>query len=92
MTIHEFSVYQLAFQIKSQHEMYNIALQSWFNQTVQATTGSGKNVKSKYSKFDQFYDNEKNFKQIFKHESKQKELSIADRNKILNERRKQNAK
>lgn len=91
MTIHEFSVYQLAFQVKSQHEMYNIALQSWFNQTVQATVGSGKNVKPKYSNFNQFYDNEKNFKQIFKNETKQKELSIADRNKILNERRKNNA-
>ena len=70
--------------------MYNIALQSWFNQTVQATTGSGKHVKPKYSKFNQFYDNEKNFKEIFKNKSKQKELSIADRNKILNERRKNN--
>ena len=88
MTIHEFSTYQLAFQIRSQHEMYNIALQSWFNQTVQATVGSGKNVKPKYSNFNQFYDNEKSFKRIFKHDSNQKRLSIADRNKILNERRK----
>lgn len=88
MTIREFSTYQLAFQIRSQHEMYNIALQSWFNQTVQATIGSGKNVKPKYSNFNQFYDNEKSFKRIFKHDSNQKQLSIADRNKILNERRK----
>lgn len=88
MTIREFSTYQLAFQIRSQHETYNLALQSWFNQTVQATVGSGKNVKPKYSNFDQFYNNKKNFKRIFQHDSKQKHLSIADRNRILNERRK----
>lgn len=56
MTISEYYTRLEAYQLKQVDVQKNLALQSWFNQSVQATTGSAKNPKPKYSKFEKFFD------------------------------------
>ncbi|WP_429971278.1 hypothetical protein ACQW5G_01155 [Fructilactobacillus sp. Tb1] len=56
MTISEYYTRLEAYQLKQVDIQKNLALQSWFNQSVQATTGSSKNPKPKYTKFDKFFD------------------------------------
>lgn len=56
MTISEYYTRLEAYQLKQIDIQRDLALQSWFNQSVQATTGSSKNPKPKYTKFDKFFD------------------------------------
>ena len=86
-TLEEFEIYNTAYLIQQEDRRYNSAIQAWFNQTVQATKGSGKSVKSAYRTFDDFYNHKKEFDKIFsKEEVKQdKRLSLADRNRRLNQ-------
>ncbi len=44
-----------AYQLKRVQEQEDLALQAWFNQTVQTTTG-GKHPKPKFKKFSDFFD------------------------------------
>lgn len=90
--MYEFQIYQLAYQIRNRDRQHDIATQAWMNQSVQATKGKGKNVKSAYKSFDDFFDVNKVNNGIFKGENKKKQnggMSIAERNRLLNERRKQ---
>lgn len=88
-TLEEFEIYNTAYLIQQEDRRYNSAIQAWFNQTVQATKGSGKSAKSAYQTFDDFYNHKKEFDKIFKKdEVKQvnnKRLSLADRNRRLNQ-------
>lgn len=86
-TLEEFEIYNTAYLIQQEDRRYNSAIQAWFNQTVQATKGSGKSAKSAYRTFDDFYNHKKEFDKIFsKEEVKQdKRLSLADRNRRLNQ-------
>lgn len=88
-TLEEFEIYNTAYLIQQEDRRYNSAIQAWFNQTVQATKGSGKSAKSAYRTFDDFYNHKKEFDKIFKKdEVKQvnnKRLSLADRNRRLNQ-------
>lgn len=86
-TLEEFEIYNTAYLIQQEDRRYNSAIQAWFNQTVQATKGSGKSAKSAYRTFDDFYNRKKEFDKIFsKEEVKQdKRLSLADRNRRLNQ-------
>lgn len=61
-------------------------MQAWSNQAVQATKGSKENPKPKYSKFQDFYDHEKEFERIINGDKPEvrKSLSLADRNRLLN--------
>ena len=59
MSFDEFFLRSEAYQIKTVEEQQNLAMQAWLNQAVQATTGSGKNPKPKYTKFDQFFNAQK---------------------------------
>lgn len=89
--MYEFQIYQLAYQIRNRDRQHDIATQAWMNQSVQATKGKGKNVKSAYKSFDDFFDVNKVNGGIFKGGNKNKkkgEMSIAERNRLLNERRK----
>lgn len=56
MSIQEYFLRLEAYQITRIDEQENIALQAWLNQTVQATKGSSKHPKPKYTKFDEFFD------------------------------------
>ena len=59
------------------------------NQTVQATVKSGKDYKPKYQRFDEFYDSEEEFNNIFNNRKliqKPKQLSLADRNRLISKK------
>ena len=88
-TLEEFEIYNMAYLIQQEDLRYHSAIQAWFNQTVQATKGKGKSAKSAYRTFDDFYNHKKEFDKIFnKKEVKQvnnKRLSLADRNRRLNQ-------
>lgn len=55
MTLVEYSLRMEAYQLQQLQVRQNIAIQAWFNQTVQATVGK-KNPRPKFKKFDQFFD------------------------------------
>lgn len=52
----------MAHQVKQQGDQLNASYQAWQNQTAQATKGSGKNIRSAYNSFRDFYDQEKEFR------------------------------
>lgn len=56
MTLPEYQLAMEAYAIKQTLRREDIAMQAWFNQTVQATKGSDKNPKSRYQKFSDFYN------------------------------------
>lgn len=88
-TLEEFEIYNKAYLIKQEDMRYHSAIQAWFNQTVQATKGSGKSARSAYRTFDDFYNHKNEFDRIFKKEDikqvNNKRLSLADRNRRLNQ-------
>lgn len=47
-----------AYTIKQALRREDIAMQAWFNQTVQATKGSDKHPKPRYKTFKEFYNTE----------------------------------
>lgn len=66
--------------------MFLRAKSAWFNQTVQATKGKGKNTRSIYKKFEDFYDWEQEIFNVFNPEEiEQSQHSIADINELMNE-------
>lgn len=78
----------MAYLIQQEDMRYHSAIQAWFNQTVQATKGKGKSAKSAYRTFDDFYNHKNEFDKIFKKDevkSNNKRLSLADRNRRLNQ-------
>lgn len=92
-TLEEFEIYNMAYLIQQEDMRYHSAIQAWFNQTVQATKGEGKSARSAYKTFDDFYNHRDEFDKIFnKEEVKQvnnKRLSLADRNRRLNQSQKE---
>lgn len=88
-TLEEFEIYNTAYLIKQEDMRYHSAIQAWFNQTVQATKGKGKSARSAYKTFDDFYNHKDEFDKIFKKDDvgqiKQKKMSLADRNRRLNQ-------
>lgn len=81
MTFDEYLVRLEAFQLRTIKRNEELAYQAWLNQQVQATTGSSKNPKPKFRKFDQFFDTNKmidevrgNFEASYKATKKQNTL------------------
>lgn len=67
-------------------ELFLRAKSAWFNQTVQATKGKGKNTRSIYKKFEDFYDWEQEIFNVFNPEEiEQSQHTIADINELMNE-------
>ena len=58
MTIAEYELRMEAYQLKRVEKLNFLATQAWFNQIVQATTGSPKNPKPKYKKLADLYDHQ----------------------------------
>ena len=85
----DFPILLKSYDIASQEKEYYISLQAWQNQTVQATTGSGKNAKSKYRNFNDFYDNRARFNSAMGRQEpeEEKRLTLADRNRLINNNR-----
>lgn len=88
MTMYEFRLLSLAHQIRQHDKQFESAYQAWMNQQVQATKGKGKHVKSAYKSFNDFFDSQKQFEQIFipKQEEKRR-MTMAEKNRLLNGRR-----
>lgn len=87
MTQYEFHMYLLAYQIKAQEAELLSAKQAWFNQLAKATKQVGKEIRSAYKSFDDFYDNSKVYKNIFEPQVEKenvRKLTIADMNRRLN--------
>ncbi len=95
----EFTILTKAYEIRKQDEERAAATQAWFNQSVQST--EEKVIRGKkqqvpvYKTFAQFYDSKNNFYNLFR-ESKennkakvQKKSTLAERNRRLNQRRKE---
>jgi hypothetical protein len=81
MTFDEYLIRLEAFQLRTIKRNEELAYQAWLNQQVQATTGSSKNPKPKFKRFDQFFDANKmvdevrgNFEPDYKTASKQSVL------------------
>lgn len=81
MTFDEYLIRLEAFQLRTIKRNEELAYQAWLNQQVQATTGSSKNPKPKFKRFDQFFDANKmvdevrgNFEPDYKTASKQSTL------------------
>ena len=81
MTFDEYLIRLEAFQLRAIKRNEELAYQAWLNQQVQATTGSSKNPKPKFRKFDQFFDTNKmidevrgNFEADYKATKKQNTL------------------
>lgn len=64
MTIVEYRLRMEAYQLKQVDRQESLALQAWFNQSVQATTGSKKNPQPKFKLFEQFFDKKAEVDQI----------------------------
>src|SRR5699024_907003 len=98
MTLVEYQLGMEAYALKETYRREDMALQAWFNQTVQATKGSGKHPKPAYKNFSEFYDTEDyeddirarfepDYTSRRQQEKKEKEL-VADRWKKLQEYKK----
>ena len=81
MTFDEYLIRLEAFQLRTIKRNEELAYQAWLNQQVQATTGSSKNPKPKFRKFDQFFNTNKmidevrgNFEVDYKSTKKQNTL------------------
>lgn len=86
-TTEQFLLYQKAYEVKVEDNSYLQAIGAWYSQTVQATTGKGKNVKPKFKKFDEFYDHSKEFEKVFNEELRNEK--IIRRSRMLEANRRQ---
>jgi len=88
----DYLVYQKAHDIYTEEQMFFISMQSWQNQAVQKTKGEGRHQRSAYRSFADFYDHNKQFQDLFtdkEQENSKKKLTMADKNRILQQRRKE---
>lgn len=81
-----------AFRLAQIDKEYDMHLQAWLNHQVTLTKEQGKKQVPVYTSFKDFYDYEKNIKEIEKHSGNDKVLSermkrMVRANEMLNERR-----
>ena len=84
-TLHQYEIYKKAFDIRVKDELFLRAKAAWFNQTVQATKGKGKNTRSIYKNFEDFYNWEQEIENVFNFKEKKSQHSLADVNELMNE-------
>lgn len=84
-TPHQFNIYHKAFKIRVKDELFLRAKAAWFNQTVQATKGKGRNTRSIYKSFKDFYNWEQEIENVFIPKEKTSQHSLADVNELMNE-------
>ena len=71
-------------------DRYKAATTAWLNQIAKSTTGSGKNIKPKFKRFDDFFNYAEEVEEALKtaeekQEERKKNASIADINKLMND-------
>ncbi|AWX97026.1 hypothetical protein BKM67_02895 [Streptococcus suis] len=85
-TLEEFYIYNTAYAIQQEDKRHLAAIQAWFNQSVKATKGKGKQARSAYRKFEDFYNHKEEFDKLFESvQPVKKTLSLADKNRLLNQ-------
>lgn len=57
---------QMAYRLKKEEDRENMAWQAWYGLNVKATKGEGKNIRSAYDSFSDFYDKSKEFMQALR--------------------------
>ena len=55
-TLEQFASYQKAFEIQTVDSIHLMARNAWLNQSAKATKGKGKNIRSAYRDFQDFFD------------------------------------
>lgn len=78
-TLADFEVMQKAKELQQIDEMYKASLQAWQNAVVRATDKKGS---SKYKRFKQFFDYEKEIKKVKDGNSPSKALKNIDKTSI----------
>ncbi|THB62176.1 hypothetical protein [Vagococcus silagei] len=79
MTVYEFNVRMLSYRLSELDKQQDLHLQAWLNQMVQATKGSGKNVKPYYRSFKEFFDFETYQNEIL---DEKNEVQLTDQNEL----------
>lgn len=88
-TLEEFYIYNTAYAIQQEERRYQAAIQAWFNQQAKATKGRGKQTRSAYKSFTDFYNHAEEFNRLFEPEKASSQvLSLADKNRLINQLRK----
>ena len=87
LTLREYNLRIEAWQVSQAYDRDRIAQQAWQNLRVQETTGSGKNVKSKWSNYTHFHDLESELDSIIttRNAGKSKRDEVLERVKRMNE-------
>lgn len=63
-----------------------MARNAWYSQAAKATKGKGKNVRSVYRNFDEFFDWDGEIQSLFRPGKRQRKLDkMAEANRLMNE-------
>lgn len=85
-TIEQFELYQKAFQIQTVDNLHLMARNAWMSQAAKATKGRGKNIRSAYKSFDQFFDWDGEIKHIFQPGKRRRQVDrMAEINRLMTE-------
>lgn len=85
-TLEQFANYQKAFEIQTIDSIHLMARNAWLNQSAKATKGKGKNIRSAYSDFRDFFDWDLEIQNLFTPQKKRRKLDrISEVNRLMNE-------
>ena len=85
-TLEQFLIYQKALEIETVDNLHMMAENAWLTQAAKATKGKGKNVRSAYKDFADFFDWDKEIQNIFKPTKRRRRLDrMAEVNRLMNE-------
>lgn len=85
-TLEQFVNYQKAFEIQTVDSIHLMARNAWLNQSAKATKGKGKNIRSAYSDFRDFFDWDLEIQNLFTPQKKRRKLDrISEINRLMNE-------
>lgn len=85
-TLEEFEVYRRAFEIQMIDSMHLVAKNAWLTQSAKATKGKGKNIKSAYKDFKDFYDWDRELENLFTGKMLSRKVDrLSELNRLMNE-------
>lgn len=88
MTLYEYQLYSLAYEIKSVGKAHETASQAWQNSAVKATKGTAKNPRPVYRQYDDFFNYEQTFERVMTGDKTQDNRNrVASMNRYLNKKR-----
>lgn len=92
LTLYEFNLYGLAYQIQKHEKRADASFLAWQNNQATATVKRGKEIVSAYNSFSEFYDNQKDFDNVMLGDnstSNRRKMSVAEMNRLINAKRKE---